>query len=91
MPTQTVGLACAADQGQSQCGIVTFTLAGVASQDVQHRLAEQGINVSVSLVEYARLDLSHRKLPDLVRASVHYYNTDDELDRLVHALPKPRR
>jgi cysteine desulfurase / selenocysteine lyase len=78
------------DQGQRQCGIVTFTLAGVASQDVQRRLAEQGINVSVSLVEYARLDLSHRKLPDLVRASVHYYNTDDELDRLIHALPKPR-
>jgi cysteine desulfurase / selenocysteine lyase len=78
------------DQGQRQCGIVTFTLAGVPSQDVQRRLAEQGINVSVSLVEYARLDLSHRKLPDLVRASVHYYNTDDELDRLIHALPKPR-
>jgi cysteine desulfurase/selenocysteine lyase len=78
------------DQGPSQCGIVTFTLAGVASQDVQHRLTEQGINVSVSLVEYARLDLSHRKLPDLVRASVHYYNNADELDRLIHALPKPR-
>ncbi|WP_107765630.1 aminotransferase class V-fold PLP-dependent enzyme [Nocardioides terrigena] len=78
------------DQGQSQCGIVTFTLAGVDSQDVQRRLAEQGINVSVSLVEYARLDLSHRQLPDLVRASVHYYNTDDELDRLIQALPKPR-
>lgn len=78
------------DQGQRQCGIVTFTLAGVASQDVQRRLAEQGVNVSVSLLEYARLDLSHRKLPDLVRASVHYYNTDDELDRMIHALPQPR-
>ena len=58
-------------------------------QEVQEQLAERGINVSVSLVEYARLDLSHRGLPDLVRASVHYYNTDDELDRLIHALPEP--
>ena len=44
---------------------------------------DHGVNVSVSLVDYARLDLPARGLPDLVRASVHYYNTDDELDRLV--------
>ena len=43
--------------------------------------------MSVSLVEYARLDLSHRGLPDLVRASVHYYNTEEELARLIEALP----
>jgi selenocysteine lyase/cysteine desulfurase len=27
-----------------------------------------------------------RGLPDLVRASPHYFNTDDELDRLVEAV-----
>jgi cysteine desulfurase/selenocysteine lyase len=37
-------------------------------------------------VDYARLDLPHRGLPDVVRASVHYYNSEDELDRLVDAL-----
>ena len=52
-------------------------------------LAPHGVNVSVSLVDYARLDLPARGLPDLVRASVHYYNTDEELDRLVGALPRP--
>lgn len=77
------------DQGQRQCGIVTFTVAGVPSQEVQQRLAEHRVNVSVSLVEYARLDLAHRGLRDLVRASVHYYNTDDELQRLIDALPEP--
>jgi cysteine desulfurase/selenocysteine lyase len=75
------------DQGMRRCGIVTFTLDGVAAEDVQQRLQAHGVNVSVSLVEYARLDLQHRGLPDLVRASVHYYNTDDELDRLIRALP----
>ena len=78
------------DQGRRQCGIVTFTIDGVPSQEVQQRLAQRGINVSVSLVEYARLDLSHRGLPDLVRASVHYYNTEEELHRMVDALPEPR-
>ena len=78
------------DQGRRRCGIVTFTVDGVSSQEVQQRLAKRGVNVSVSLVEYARLDLPDRGLPDLVRASVHYYNTEDELHRLIDALPPPR-
>ena len=52
---------------------------------VQQQLADHGVNVSVSLVDYARLNLPTRGLPDLVRASVHYYNTDDELDQLTNA------
>ncbi len=75
------------DQGQRRCGIVTFTVDGIPAQQVQQQLSDRGINVSVSLVDYARLDLPARGLPDLVRASVHYYNTDDELDQLVKALP----
>lgn len=74
------------DQGKRQCGIVTFTVEGASAQAVQRRLAEHGVNTSVSLVDYARLDLEHRRLPDLVRASVHYYNTEDELDRLTETL-----
>ena len=75
------------DQGTRRCGIVTFTVDGVPAHEVQRQLSSKGVNVSVSLVDHARLDLQARGLPDLVRASVHYYNTDDELDRLVNALP----
>jgi cysteine desulfurase/selenocysteine lyase len=74
------------DQGQRRCGIVTFTVDGSSSQDVQRHLAARGINTSVSLADNARLDLPPRGLPDLVRASAHYYNTFDELDRLCAAL-----
>jgi cysteine desulfurase / selenocysteine lyase len=77
------------DQGVRRCGIVTFTVDGVPAQEVQRQLAGKGVNTSVSLAEYARFDLPHRGLPDLVRASVHYYNTDAELDRLTGALPAP--
>ncbi|MEH1130767.1 aminotransferase class V-fold PLP-dependent enzyme [Micromonospora sp. CPCC 206061] len=77
------------DQGRRRCGIVTFTIDGVPAQQIQQILTNNGVNVSVSLVDYARLDLPNRGLPDLVRASVHYYNTDDELDQLIAALPSP--
>ena len=76
------------DQGQRRCGIVTFTVQDVPARDVQRRLACSGVNTSVSDADSARLDLPRRGLSELVRASVHYYNTDDELDRLVHALPR---
>jgi cysteine desulfurase / selenocysteine lyase len=77
------------DLGQRRCGIVTFTVDGVSSHDVQRQLAKHGVNTSVSLTAYARHDLAHRGLPDLVRASVHYYNTETELHRLTGALPAP--
>ena len=75
------------DQGARRCGIVTLSVDGVPAQEVQRRLSAAHVNVSVSLVDYARLDLQARGLPDLVRASVHYYNTRDELEQLVSALP----
>lgn len=84
---QSVGGVQVHDQGQRRCGIVTFTVNGVPAADVQRRLSGRGVNTSVSSVEHSRLDLPARGLPDLVRASVHYYNTDEELGRLVDALP----
>ncbi|MFN2478505.1 MAG: aminotransferase class V-fold PLP-dependent enzyme [Pseudonocardiaceae bacterium] len=77
------------DQGLRRCAIVTFAVDGVCARAVQRRLAESGVNTSVSVASSARLDLPRRGLSELVRASVHYYNTDNELDRLVDALPRP--
>ena len=53
------------------------------------QLRAGAINVSVSVADYARWDLAGRGLDSVVRASVHYYNTDEELDRLCEALPPP--
>ncbi|MCA1836036.1 MAG: aminotransferase class V-fold PLP-dependent enzyme, partial [Actinobacteria bacterium] len=78
------------DQGRRRCGIVTFTVDGVSAEQVQSRLAESAVNTSISYASSARLDLPHRGLPALVRASVHYYNIEEELDRLVDALPACR-
>jgi cysteine desulfurase/selenocysteine lyase len=74
------------DLGINQCGIVTFTYKGKTAQEIQIFLASKKINTSVSLLEYARLDMSHRNLTALIRASVHYYNTVDEIYRFCNEL-----
>ncbi|MGL5858730.1 MAG: aminotransferase class V-fold PLP-dependent enzyme [Angustibacter sp.] len=77
------------DRGRTRCGIVTFTVDGVPSARVQRALAAERINTSVSLAAFSRFDLPRRGLGDVVRASVHYYTVEEELDRLVAALPTP--
>ena len=53
---------------------------------LKQQLRDQGINVSVSTQFSSRLDLKGRGLKDVMRASVHVYNTEQELDRFVTAL-----
>jgi selenocysteine lyase/cysteine desulfurase len=81
MPEATVH-----DLGEEQCGIVSFTLDGRNPADVAKALRDQAINVSVSTADMTRLDMESRGLESLIRASVHYYNSDDEIQRLLEAL-----
>lgn len=79
------------DMGKNKCGIITFSFKNKSNQDIQKYLANMKINVSLSLQEYARLDMAHRNLSSLVRASIHYYNTEDEVEMFcnaIHALNK---
>jgi cysteine desulfurase/selenocysteine lyase len=74
------------DQGAERCGIVTFTVEGVAAEAIKEQLSAKRINVEVSSRDSTRLDMEARRLTDLVRASVHYYNTEEEVDRFCSAL-----
>jgi len=69
------------DLGAVKCGIVTFTVEGRDPREIRRRLGAQGANVTASLAEYARLDMEQRRLAGVVRASVHYYNTEEEVER----------
>ena len=71
------------DPGQVRCGIVTFAVDGIPAERIKTALARERINVTVSATSSAVIDTLERNLPDLVRASVHYFNTDDELERAV--------
>jgi cysteine desulfurase/selenocysteine lyase len=74
------------DKGQKRCGIVAFLVDGETPAETKARLTRAGINVSVSGAGSARIDLPARGLDALVRASVHAYNTHDEIDTVLKVL-----
>ena len=74
------------DIGTRKCGICTFTHERLDAATISARLRAQAINTSVSDPNSTLLDATARGLPDLVRASVHYFNTDEEIDRFCRAL-----
>jgi selenocysteine lyase/cysteine desulfurase len=78
------------DLGADQCGIVTFTVDGKEPAEIQRALAERNINVSVSTARSTLLDMQARGISDLVRASVHYYNSEGEVERFCAALDSIR-
>lgn len=74
------------DIGQVQGGIITFTVDGMGVTAVKQALAQQKINVSTSTQFSTRLDMEARGLTELVRASVHYYNSEAEVAEFIEAI-----
>jgi len=74
------------DLGKYPCGIVSFTVAGRDPEAIKAALRQKSINVSTSTVAGTRLDMEARNLPSVVRASLHYYNDEAELERFLAAL-----
>ena len=70
------------DLGVVRGGIVSFTVRGVDAARVKATLRAARINVTVSPARGTLIDMRARGLSEVVRASVHYYNTDEEIDRL---------
>ncbi len=81
-----IGSVQSRDIGAERCGIVTFTVGDLSSAAVKDELAARGINVSVSGPSSTLIDALRRDLPPIVRASVHYYNSEEEVDTLLNVL-----
>ena len=71
------------DVGRDKCGIVTFTVDGKEPSELQGQLSVRGVNVSVTDRSSTRIDMEARDIQSMVRASVHYFNTDNEVERFV--------
>ena len=87
---ESVDRAAVHDKGAVRGGIVTFTVDGVDADSIKAQLQAKGINTSTSTPERARFDLDARGLPTVVRASVHYYNSEAEIDAAVAAVAEVR-
>lgn len=74
------------DLGNRKCGIVTFTIDAHEPSTTKESLSEKGMNVSVSTMNSTRLDMEDRGLKSVVRASIHYYNTEEEINRFCNAI-----
>lgn len=74
------------DLGRTQCGIVTFNSSKVAAETIVQALQQRHINTRRTLASSTLLDAQRRNLGTLVRVGVHYFNTEEEIERLVAAL-----
>ncbi len=76
------------DPGQQKCGLVTFTKNGVDPNMAKLILRQKHIHVSSSETQLTRTEQRSLGITETIRASVHYYNTEDEIDRFVDAIDK---
>jgi cysteine desulfurase/selenocysteine lyase len=74
------------DLGQEKCGIVTFAITGHDPDNIKRELTKRKIHVTTTSTSSTLLDMESRKLEKLVRASVHYFNTEEEVDLFCRVL-----
>ena len=69
------------DLGKRKGGMVSFSIENHTKEAIQSFLQKNNINVSLISNNGTLLDSNNRALKDdMVRASVHYYNTTEEVD-----------
>jgi len=76
------------DVGSRLCGIVSFSPLSAPVAVVFEALQKAHISVSLSKRTSTRLDFEARNINEVIRASVHVYNTISELDRFVGELDR---
>jgi cysteine desulfurase / selenocysteine lyase len=76
------------DGGVQPCGIVTFMTEQLEPDPIAEAMKQFRINVSVSEESGNLVSYLQRNIPGVVRASLHYYNTDAEIDYFIDSLKK---
>ena len=71
------------DLGRTPCAIVSFSVGHRDAGDIARAARAAAIAVSVSAPASTLLDARRRALPSLVRASPHYFNTEEDVARMI--------
>lgn len=74
------------DLGVDRCAIVTFTLEGHDSEDVYLKARDHNVAIGKTRAEAAQLE-GREGIGSMIRVAPHYYNTEEEIDRLFEILP----
>jgi len=74
------------DAGDIQCAIVSFSITATDSNAVAAYIEECGVSIGTSTPSSTLLDAEARKLPTMLRAAPHYYNSEEEVDHLLACL-----
>jgi selenocysteine lyase/cysteine desulfurase len=74
------------DKGPEICGLVTFTVNGSDPTFLVNELSKRKINVVPSYRKFAVIDFDEKGVEWAIRASPHYFNTEDEIDIFVDAV-----
>ncbi len=73
------------DKAEEHSGIITFTVDGVHPHDISEILASDGVAIRAGH-HCAQPLLKHLGHPSTARASLAFYNTEEEVDRLLGSL-----
>lgn len=69
-----------------QSALIAFTLEGWDGLTLKEALARRDINIGANGIHYTPLDMQARGLGDIARIAVSYFNTEEEIERLLQAL-----
>ncbi len=78
------------DRGKEQCGIVTFCHLNISSEHMVHFLTQHKVHTSLTIDGLTGINLDSRHAPNKVRASLHIYNTEKEIEQLCHHITHMR-
>ena len=74
------------DQGKCKGGIVMFSMEKAEAREIRAYLNSHGVNIWVSSGPGSLIDFQQRGISTLARASIHYYNTEEEIGQVANLL-----
>ncbi|MEV4579831.1 aminotransferase class V-fold PLP-dependent enzyme [Nonomuraea jabiensis] len=74
------------DRGARPAALVTFEIDGWQPQPFKEAMDARGINSALSFREFAQYDFRDKDVEWALRLSPHYYNTEEEVDRVAAAV-----